>query len=47
MNPTWEKILIRFELGLVDPRFKRISGLLCYLELNRPMRFLLHDNCPR
>lgn len=41
MNSTREKILIRFELGLVNPGFKRISGLFCYLELNRAMRFLL------
>ena len=47
MNSTREQILIRFELGLIDLRFKRISGLFCYLELNRTMCFLLHDNGPR
>jgi hypothetical protein len=46
MNSTREQILIRFELSLVDPSLKRISGLFRYLELNRTMRFLLHDNGP-
>ena len=47
MNSTRKQILIRFELGLTNPGFKRISGLFCYLELNRTMCFLLHDNGPR
>jgi hypothetical protein len=46
MNSTRKKISLGFQLGLGDPGFKRIPGLPDYLELNRPVRFLLQDNGP-
>jgi hypothetical protein len=45
MYSTWKKVLLGFQLRLANPICQRVPGLFGYLKLNRPMRFLLHDNC--
>ena len=46
MRPARKKVLLRFEISLVDPCADGVSGQLRQLELHRALCFPLNDHRP-
>jgi len=47
VEPVWEKEVIGFEGGLLDPNLQRLSGSRRDLELNWALGLVLHDDGAR
>jgi hypothetical protein len=46
-QPAWKQIVDGPQSPCPDPGFNALTSLLSDLELNRSLRLLLHDHCPR
>lgn len=46
-SSIWEEKIVRSKRGEPDPRFEHLARLLCELELNGALRFLLKNNRTR
>src|SRR3989337_9842 len=47
LQPTWEQVLFRLQIGLGNPCGDRISSILRQLKLHWPLRLSLNNYCPR